>query len=46
MIGAQNALTDVKNQCRIKTTSNVFFVSVHVCEKKPAMLLVPPATGY
>lgn len=32
-MGAQNARTLVKNQCRTKTTMSVFFVSVHVCEK-------------
>jgi hypothetical protein len=34
MIGAQNARMLVKNQCRVKTTWNVFFVSVHVWRKK------------
>jgi hypothetical protein len=42
MMGAKNARIEVKNQCRTKTTSSVFFVSVHVCEKKPAMLPVGP----
>jgi hypothetical protein len=46
MIGAQKARTEVKNQCRTKTTSSVFFVSVHVCEKKPAMVTAGPAMGY
>jgi len=46
MIGAQNARMDVKNQCRTKTTSSVFLVSVHVCEKKPAMVAVRPVVGY
>jgi hypothetical protein len=40
MMGAQNARTLVKNQCRQKTTSRVFFVRIHVCRMiAPAMVV-------
>jgi hypothetical protein len=42
MIGAQNARILVKNQCRTKTTTSVFFVSVHVCEKMAIAALYAP----
>jgi hypothetical protein len=41
MMGAQNARTLVKNQCRQNTTSSVFFVRIHVCRMiAPAMIVV------
>jgi hypothetical protein len=46
MIGAQNARTLVKNQCRQNTTSSVFLVRIHVCRTiAPAMFAFLPAQG-
>jgi hypothetical protein len=40
-MGAQNARTLVKNQCRQNTTSSVFFVRIHVCRMiAPAIVVV------
>jgi hypothetical protein len=41
IMGAQKALTLVKNQWRQKTTSSVFLVRIHVCRTiAPAMIAV------
>lgn len=46
MIGAQNARTLVKNQCRQNTTSSVFLVRIHVCRTiAPAMFAFLPTEG-
>jgi len=46
MIGAQNARTLVKNQCRQNTTSSVFLVRIHVCRTiAPAMFEFLPVEG-
>lgn len=45
MMGAQNARTLVKNQCRQNTTNSVFFVRIHVCRTIAPAILSPFCPG-